>query len=96
MHSNNVSHSNLAQALMREERRRREEERGRTKKWMSSVTFGLGGAGMNVIDGRKKRFWDWKEVGMKCVLPAAILYFVMTWGLLLRREWELAVGILRP
>lgn len=78
---------------MREERRRREEDRGRTKRWMSSMT-GLGGT--NMVDGRKKRFWDWKEVGMKCVLPAAVLYFVMTWGLLLRREWELAVGILRP
>lgn len=93
LHSQNASYSNLVAAL-REERRRREaeeEERGRTRKWMSSVTFGIGGTG--VASPMKKRFWDWKEVGMKCALPTAVLYFVMAWALLLRREYERAIGV---
>lgn len=94
LHSQSVSYSNLAAAL-REERRRREaeeEERGRTRKWMSSVTFGIGGTGVGApAGGGKRRFWDWKEVGLKCALPAAVLYFVMAWALLLKREYELAM-----
>ena len=35
------------------------------------------------------RRWDWKEVCIKCVLPAGIMYFVMAWAEQLRREWEL-------
>ena len=34
------------------------------------------------------RRWDWREVGLKCVLPAGIVYFVMAWAEMLRREWE--------
>jgi hypothetical protein len=34
------------------------------------------------------RRWDWKEVGVKCVLPAGVLYFVMAWAEALRREWS--------
>jgi len=34
------------------------------------------------------RRWDWKEVSIKCVLPAGIMYFVMAWAEQLRREWE--------
>ncbi|KAF5319465.1 hypothetical protein D9619_008773 [Psilocybe cf. subviscida] len=34
------------------------------------------------------RRWDWKEVSIKCVLPAGILYFVMAWTELLRREFS--------
>ena len=33
------------------------------------------------------RRWDWKEVGVKCVLPAGVVYFVMAWADQLRREW---------
>ncbi|KAF8334348.1 N-glycosylation protein-domain-containing protein [Amanita rubescens] len=33
------------------------------------------------------RRWDWKEVSIKCVLPAGIMYFVMAWAEQLRREW---------
>lgn len=99
LNSRTVSHSNLTIAL-REERRRREkaeeEERGRTRKWMSSLTFGLGGTGTSHGLPTKKRWWDWKEVGIKCALPAALLYFFMAWALLLRREYELVVGVLRP
>ena len=36
------------------------------------------------------RRWDWKEVSVKCVLPAGIVYFVMAWAEQLRREWALA------
>ncbi|KDR72822.1 hypothetical protein GALMADRAFT_212843 [Galerina marginata CBS 339.88] len=35
------------------------------------------------------RRWDWKEVGVKCVLPPGIVYFVMAWAEQLRREWAL-------
>lgn len=35
------------------------------------------------------RRWDWKEVSIKCVLPAGVMYFVMAWAEQLRREWEL-------
>ena len=34
------------------------------------------------------RRWDWKEVGLKCVLPAGILYFITAWAEQLRREWS--------
>ncbi|PFH44917.1 hypothetical protein AMATHDRAFT_72117 [Amanita thiersii Skay4041] len=34
------------------------------------------------------RRWDWKEVGVKCMLPAGIMYFVMAWAEQIRREWE--------
>ncbi|KAF8872625.1 N-glycosylation protein-domain-containing protein [Infundibulicybe gibba] len=34
------------------------------------------------------RRWNWKEVGVKCVLPAGVVYFVMAWAEQLRREWE--------
>ena len=33
------------------------------------------------------RRWDWKEVGVKAVLPAGVLYFVMAWADEVRREW---------
>ncbi|KAG6897863.1 hypothetical protein C0992_010001 [Termitomyces sp. T32_za158] len=35
------------------------------------------------------RRWDWQEVGIKCVLPAGIVYFVMAWAEQLRREFSL-------
>ncbi|KAG6906748.1 hypothetical protein DXG01_012278 [Tephrocybe rancida] len=34
------------------------------------------------------RRWDWREVGVKCVLPAGIVYFVMAWAEQLRREFS--------
>jgi len=34
------------------------------------------------------RRWDWKEVGLKCVLPTGVLYFIMAWAEQLRREWS--------
>ena len=34
------------------------------------------------------RRWDWGEVGVKCVLPAGVLYFVMAWVEQFRREWS--------
>jgi len=33
------------------------------------------------------RRWDWKEVGVKCVLPAGIVHFIMAWLGEMRREW---------
>jgi N-glycosylation protein len=36
------------------------------------------------------RRWDWKEVGLECVLPAGILYFIMAWAEQLRREWSVS------
>ncbi|KAF8152251.1 N-glycosylation protein-domain-containing protein [Crassisporium funariophilum] len=34
------------------------------------------------------RRWDWKEVGVKCVLPAGVVYVIMAWAEQLRREWS--------
>ena len=34
------------------------------------------------------RRWDWKEVAVKCVLPAGLVYFVMAWAEQLRREFS--------
>ncbi|KAI0755691.1 N-glycosylation protein-domain-containing protein [Fomes fomentarius] len=36
--------------------------------------------------GRHRR-WDWGQVGAKCALPAGLVYFVMTWAVVLRREF---------
>ena len=41
---------------------------------------------------RKKRFWDWAEVGLKCALPATVMYFITAWAMLIRREVEWASG----
>ncbi|KAF9506560.1 hypothetical protein BS47DRAFT_1385540 [Hydnum rufescens UP504] len=66
-----------------------EEDQGRTRAWMSSVAIGIGvGGGVGGIGaGSLKRWWDWREVGLKCALPAAMLYFIMSWALLLSREF---------
>ncbi|CDO73862.1 hypothetical protein BN946_scf185016.g19 [Trametes cinnabarina] len=34
----------------------------------------------------KRRRWDWAQVGVKCALPAGVVYCVMAWALVLRRE----------
>lgn len=34
------------------------------------------------------RRWDWPEVGLRCVLPAGVLYFVWAWAQALEVEWE--------
>ncbi|KAF7986865.1 hypothetical protein HWV62_12598 [Athelia sp. TMB] len=34
------------------------------------------------------RRWDWAEVGVQCMFPAGMVYFVMAWAELLRRELE--------
>jgi hypothetical protein len=34
-----------------------------------------------------KRRWDWAEVGVKCVLPAGILYLVTAWSLMVKEEF---------
>ena len=36
------------------------------------------------------RRWNWKEVGLKCALPAGVLYFIMAWAEQLRREWSIS------
>ena len=36
------------------------------------------------------RRWDWREVGVKCVLPCGVVDFIMAWAEELRRE--LAAG----
>ncbi|KXN85172.1 hypothetical protein AN958_11594 [Leucoagaricus sp. SymC.cos] len=35
---------------------------------------------------RRRRRWDWKEVSIKCVLPAGALYLVTAWAGEIRRE----------
>ncbi|KAF8966745.1 N-glycosylation protein-domain-containing protein [Flammula alnicola] len=54
-----------------------ENRRGYWKRWGGGGKWG----------GRR---WDWKEVGVKCVLPAGIVYFVMAWAEQLRREWAIS------
>lgn len=34
------------------------------------------------------RRWDWTAVGVRCMLPAGVLYFLMAWAEQLRREWS--------
>ncbi|KAI0078009.1 hypothetical protein K474DRAFT_1684013 [Panus rudis PR-1116 ss-1] len=36
----------------------------------------------------RRRKWDWGAVGAKCALPAGLIYFVMAWVEVLRREFE--------
>ncbi|KAJ7641524.1 N-glycosylation protein-domain-containing protein [Roridomyces roridus] len=48
-----------------------------------------GGGGWRRFGGRwGGRRWDWREVGLQCMLPAGVLYFVMAWAEQLRREWD--------
>lgn len=36
-----------------------------------------------------ERRWNWARVGLKCVLPAGILYFVTAWAVILKMEgWD--------
>ncbi|KAF9448147.1 hypothetical protein P691DRAFT_670053 [Macrolepiota fuliginosa MF-IS2] len=35
---------------------------------------------------RRRRRWDWREMSIKCVLPAGVLYFVMAWASEIRQE----------
>lgn len=36
----------------------------------------------------RRRKWDWGAVLAKCALPAGVVYFVMAWVEVLRREFE--------
>ena len=40
----------------------------------------------------RKRKWDWAAVGRRCALPAGLIYFLMAWVEVLRREIEKANG----
>ena len=35
----------------------------------------------------KRRRWDWAQVGVKCALPAGVVYAVMGWALMLKKEF---------
>lgn len=41
----------------------------------------------------RRRKWDWSAVGRECALPAGIIYFVMAWVEVLRREFESGRGV---
>ncbi|TFK25900.1 hypothetical protein FA15DRAFT_589546 [Coprinopsis marcescibilis] len=41
---------------------------------------------------RRERRWDWKKVGLRCILPTGLLYFIMAWAEVGRREWESQSG----
>ncbi|KAK7681851.1 hypothetical protein QCA50_015198 [Cerrena zonata] len=52
---------------------------------------GDGGSGALVKEKMKmtrKRKWDWGAVIWRCALPAGLIYFVMAWVEVLRREFE--------
>ncbi|KAF8530033.1 hypothetical protein BU17DRAFT_35541 [Hysterangium stoloniferum] len=62
--------------------------------WVTSNLWGGGGVGGGLFggwgeEGRKwgPRRWDWTEVGVRCALPAGVVYFVMAWGMVLEREF---------
>lgn len=59
----------------------KDDEGRRTREWISM------GSGLGLGVGSGKRWWDWNEVALKCVLPATVLYFVSAWALLFRREF---------
>ncbi|KAJ6632487.1 N-glycosylation protein-domain-containing protein [Mycena sp. CBHHK59/15] len=55
----------------------------------AGTSAGPPGGGWRRFGGRwGGRRWDWREVGIKCMLPAGVLYFVMAWAEQLRREWS--------
>jgi hypothetical protein len=54
-------------------REREEKRRGYWRRW-----------GGGKWGGRR---WDWSEVGVQCMLPAGLVYFVMAWAEALRREF---------
>jgi N-glycosylation protein len=69
--------------------------------WEPGGAVGVGVAGNRTVAGRiwgywrrwrrgrwGGRRWDWKGVGIKCVLPVGLAYFVMGWAEALRREWS--------
>ncbi|KAH7103475.1 hypothetical protein BKA62DRAFT_697007 [Auriculariales sp. MPI-PUGE-AT-0066] len=41
----------------------------------------------NLEPGKMHRRWNWTDVGVKCALPAGVLYSVTAWGVLLQREF---------
>jgi len=58
----------------------------------TSATSAYAPAPRPLTTQRKPRFsterrWDWKQVSLKCILPAGIVYFVMAWVGEFRREW---------
>lgn len=36
----------------------------------------------------KKRKWNWARVLKRCVLPPGVIYVIMAWALVLKREFE--------
>ncbi|KAH9829958.1 N-glycosylation protein-domain-containing protein [Rhodofomes roseus] len=54
-----------------------------------SLLAGASGMREEWIKLRRRR-WDWNEVVVKCVLPAGVIYFIMAWADMLRREWEVS------
>lgn len=54
-------------------REREEKRKGYWKRWSGGKWGG--------------RRWDWREVGVQCMLPAGMVYFVMAWAEALRREF---------
>lgn len=45
---------------------------------------GVKGEGVPIAVGGRR--WDWGEVGVRCVLPAGLLYLVTAWSLMLKEE----------
>lgn len=43
-------------------------------------------AAADALKRRSTRRWDWNAVLRACALPAGVVYFVMAWMLVLRRE----------
>lgn len=58
----------------------------------SSGESGTGALVKEKMKMTRKRKWDWGAVGRRCALPAALIYFVMAWVEVLRREVERGNG----
>ncbi|EKM77255.1 hypothetical protein AGABI1DRAFT_130671 [Agaricus bisporus var. burnettii JB137-S8] len=67
--------------------REREKRRGVEAETNRSKTLRVGNTYWKKWNRwRRKRRWDWREVSIRCVLPAGVLYFIMAWASELRRE----------
>jgi N-glycosylation protein len=81
----------------------REERRDITGVFFNRVASMIGGDDSTWTDGspmvgtsqayrRRERRWNWKKVGLRCLLPTGFVYVVMAWAEFARREWETQYG----
>ncbi|CAL1702624.1 unnamed protein product [Somion occarium] len=83
-HSHHGSPSHTASSSpLRDRDRDRERDRDVGNRGRDS-----GEVGKEKMKMSRRRKWDWGAVGVKCALPAGMIYFLMAWVEILRREFE--------